>query len=185
MKFGVSIFFEILSRNFKLHSNVTRITVLYFTWRSIYLYNHISLNFFLECEIFWTKSVEKIKKKHIMFNNLFFSGNFGRYEVMWKNNVEPYRPQMTIRGMRIACWITKAKHTHTHTHTHSEYVIVIAFPLQQRLHKSAPKLRHTCFLIWVDVLEHSSWVCMKIGAWKAVLLLWTWIELYSHVYLNP
>jgi len=52
-----------------------------------------------------------------MFNNLFFSGNFGRYEVMWKNNVEPYRPQMTIRGMRIACWITKAKHTHTHTYT--------------------------------------------------------------------
>ena len=30
-----------------------------------------------------------------------------------------------IRRMRIACWITKA------TDTHSEYVIVIAFPLQQ------------------------------------------------------
>jgi len=32
---------------------------------------------------------------------------------------------MTIWRMRVACWITKA------TNTHSEYVILIAFPLQQ------------------------------------------------------
>jgi len=42
---------------------------------------------------------------------------------MWKNNVEPDRPQMTIWGMRIACWILKA------TNTHPEYVILIAFQL--------------------------------------------------------
>jgi len=30
---------------------------------------------------------------------------------MWKNIVEPGRPQMTIWLMHIACWITKAKHT--------------------------------------------------------------------------
>jgi len=57
--------------------------------------------------------------------------------------------------MRIACWIPKAARTHTHTHTHtyslslslslslSEYVILIAFPLQQRLHERAPMLRYT------------------------------------------
>ena len=44
---------------------------------------------------------------------------------MWKNNVEPGRPQMTIWRVRIACWIPKA------TNTHSEYVIHMAFALQQ------------------------------------------------------
>ena len=37
-------------------------------------------------------------------------------------------PQMIIRRMRFASWIP------TPTNTHSQYVILIAFPLQQRLH---------------------------------------------------
>ena len=41
---------------------------------------------------------------------------------MWKNLVEPDRSQMTIRRMRIACWITKAIHTQTHKHTHKIYI---------------------------------------------------------------
>jgi len=40
---------------------------------------------------------------------------------MWKNTVEPDRPQMTIWRMRFACWITKA------TDGHPEYVILIVF----------------------------------------------------------
>ena len=43
---------------------------------------------------------------------------------------------MTIRRMRILCWIPKA------TNTHSEYVMLIAFPLQQWLHEGASKLRN-------------------------------------------
>jgi len=39
--------------------------------------------------------------------------------------------------MRIAYWVTKA------TYTHSEYVILIAYPLQQWLHKRASFLRYT------------------------------------------
>ena len=39
--------------------------------------------------------------------------------------------------MRIACWINKA------TNTHSEYVIFIAFPLQQWLQERASLLRYT------------------------------------------
>jgi len=35
---------------------------------------------------------------------------------VWKNIVEPGRPQMTIWRVRIACWIPKA------TNTHSQYV---------------------------------------------------------------
>jgi len=40
------------------------------------------------------------------------------YEIMCKNIVQPDKPQMTIRRMRVACLITKA------TDTHSEYVIL-------------------------------------------------------------
>jgi len=39
--------------------------------------------------------------------------------------------------MRIACWITKAKNTHV------EYVILIAFPMQQWLQERAPLLNDT------------------------------------------
>ena len=44
---------------------------------------------------------------------------------------------MTIWRMRIARWMTKA------TDTHLEYVILIAFPLQQWLQESVSLLRYT------------------------------------------
>jgi len=53
-----------------------------------------------------------------------------------KNIVEQDGTQMTIWRMCFACWITKA------TNTHSEYVIVVAFPLQQWLHQRASMLRY-------------------------------------------
>ena len=56
---------------------------------------------------------------------------------MWKNIVEPDRPQMTICSLRIACWVTKA------TNTHLEYVILIAFTQQQWLHKRVLVLRYS------------------------------------------
>ena len=33
---------------------------------------------------------------------------------MWKNTVEPERPQMTTERKRISCWVPAAIHTHTH-----------------------------------------------------------------------
>jgi hypothetical protein len=51
------------------------------------------------------------------------------YEIIWKNMVEPDRPQMTIWRRRIACWIPKA------ANEQSEYVILIVYPLQQWLHE--------------------------------------------------
>jgi len=50
--------------------------------------------------------------------------------------VQSNRPKMTIWRMRIAFWIIKA------TNTHSQYVILIAFPLQQWLHERASMLRY-------------------------------------------
>ena len=44
---------------------------------------------------------------------------------------------MTIWYMRISCWIHKA------TNTHLEYVILIAFPLQELLHERGSLLRYT------------------------------------------
>ena len=77
------------------------------------------------------KYVEKIKT-HILCPIALFE-NRTTYEIMWKNSVPPDRSQMM--RMYIACWITKA------TDTHSEYVILIAFPLQQWLRERASMLR--------------------------------------------
>jgi hypothetical protein len=46
-------------------------------------------------------------------------------------------PQTTIWHVRIACWIPQA------TNTHSQYVVLIALPLQQRLHERASTPRYT------------------------------------------
>jgi hypothetical protein len=43
---------------------------------------------------------------------------------MWKNIVEPDRPQKAIQRMHITCWISKA------IDIHSEYVILLVFPRQ-------------------------------------------------------
>jgi hypothetical protein len=53
-----------------------------------------------------------------------------------KNMVEPDRPQMAIRHMSFACWITNV------TNTPSEYVTLLAFPMQQWLHERASMLRY-------------------------------------------
>jgi hypothetical protein len=61
---------------------------------------------------------------------------------MWKNIVQPGRPQMTVH---ITCWILKA------TNTHSQLVILIVFPLKQRLHERASTLRYAYFASLVNV----------------------------------
>ena len=65
---------------------------------------------------------------------------------MWKNIVEPDRPQLTIRRMRIVCWVPKA------TNTHSKYVILIDFPVQQWLHERASMLRYKYTVCLVNTI---------------------------------
>jgi len=55
--------------------------------------------------------------------------------------VELDRPQMTICRMRIVCWIPEA------TNINSEYVTVIAYSLQQWLHKCASMLHYTTLAV--------------------------------------
>jgi hypothetical protein len=42
----------------------------------------------------------------------FFPENLAVYEILWKNIVQPERPQMTIWDMRIECWVPKATNIH-------------------------------------------------------------------------
>jgi hypothetical protein len=62
-----------------------------------------------------------------MYNNFFLSfflppfENRAVYERMWKEILEPDRPQTTIWHLHIACWIPKG------TNTESEYVMLIVF----------------------------------------------------------
>ena len=66
-----------------------------------------------------------------------FSRNRAVCEIMWKNMVQPDRPETTIRRMRIACCIPKA------TNTHSDHAILNGFPLEKLLQKCASMLRPT------------------------------------------
>jgi hypothetical protein len=60
---------------------------------------------------------------------------------MWKNTVEPGRPQMAIWHVRIACWMTTA------TNTHSEYVIFATTTLVART-----RLDIALYTPWLPVL---------------------------------
>ena len=82
--------------------------------------------FFSEWEMSQIKVVKKIKT-HFSSITLFLLQTI-QFMRIWKNNVEPGRQQMTIWCMHIACCITKA------TDTYWQYVILIAFPLQQVLY---------------------------------------------------
>ena len=118
-----------------------------------HLWQHLS-QFCLEWEMFQTEVVEKIKT-HIL------SENRAIHEIMWEkycragqatgdNTVERDRPQVTIWGMRITCWITKA------TNTHSEYVNTYCFPGCT----NAPQCYVTLTLP-VLLLQYSAWYANK------------------------
>jgi hypothetical protein len=83
-------------------------------------------------KIFEKNIVEKIKTPILCLATIFC--NLVVYE-MWKNIVEPDRPQMTIWRTRNACWITEA------TDAQSKYVITLPFARQQWLRERAPMLR--------------------------------------------
>jgi len=66
-----------------------------------------------------------------MFNYFFFLETRAFYGIRLKNNVEPGRSQMANWRVRVSRWMAKD------TAAHSQYVIIIAFPLQQWWHERA------------------------------------------------
>ena len=124
------VFFENLPRKFKFHLNLTRIMGALHEDQCTCLI--ISRSTLLGKINVSDKSYREDQNTH------FFSISFFRnvlLEIMWKN-VELGRPEMTIWHMHNACWIAKV------TNTHTENVILIAFPLQQWLHKHSSVLRY-------------------------------------------
>jgi len=106
----------------------------------MYIYDHIAFPSSYN-EVFQTKVVETIKTRiYFMFSAVVLRAV---YEIMGKNILETDRPQMTIWCMRIACRIPKA------INTDSEYVILIAFSLQQWLYERASVLCYTCVVCLV------------------------------------
>ena len=105
--------------------------------------------FFYNEKLFREKVVVNIK--HTLFLITFFE-NCAVYEKMWKNILEPDRPQMTIWRMRIECCTPKA------TKTHSKYLILIAFPLQQWLHERNSVVRDTYIAFLVIRTAIQVWI---------------------------
>ena len=86
------------------------------------------------------------------FNNFLFFENGAVYAIMWQNTVQQDRPPMTMWSVCMACWITKP------TNTHLEYVILIAFPLQQWLQERS-MLRYT-YIAWLVLYKRMpTWNC--------------------------
>ena len=109
--------FLYLSRTFKFHQNLARIT---FTLMKIYDYLYLT-GFFLAREMFQTILVGKIKT-HFMFNKFF------RRLCSCMRYVEKHGTVWQVTGNII-------RHMHLHSaylrlQTHSKYVILIAFSQQ-------------------------------------------------------
>jgi hypothetical protein len=93
--------------------------------------------------MFQTEVVEKLNAYILCPITCCFE-NRAAYDIKQNNVVDTGRPQMSIWRKRNACWIPKAKSTH------SDYVIVIAFPLQQWFNERVSLLRYTFIacLVW-------------------------------------
>ena len=76
---------------------------------------------------------------------------------MWKNVVERDGSQKKIWRMRIVCWLRNS------TITSSEYIIFIAFTLQQWLHEGALILR--LLLVFFSLIK----ITLKIKYLKYVI----------------
>jgi hypothetical protein len=117
----------------------------------------ISRLILLGMQIVSDKSYTENQNTHFMFNDFFFFKNRAVCEIMWKNIVEPDRPQMTVWRMRIAFCVPKA------TNKFSEYEILIAFLLQQWLHARSSILPYTILRLvvcWMWGIVRASTTCM-------------------------
>jgi hypothetical protein len=108
-EFSWNLTFECLSTICRENSRFVKIwqelRVLY-TKSNIQLWSHL-LHFFLEWKMF--QSCREKQNEQFTFNNFFFKRVL--YERMYRNSVQPDRPQTTIWRRSIACWITRGTNT--------------------------------------------------------------------------
>jgi hypothetical protein len=167
MKFDILSVFRKSAEKVQFSLNVARITVLYMM-TNIHFWSYLA-QFFLEWEFFQTNIVETIKTHFLCLIAFFDSRAF--YEIMWKNIVEPGRPQVTVWLMRIACCVPKA------ANTHSEYVILTDFPLRQRFNERDLMLRYTlpCYFSVISAM-------FEVGNLCAVRVHICLVVTYQHCY---
>jgi len=94
-----------------------------YVYMYVCMYDSISLYFSENYKVFKQTLLKKFCS--------IFPKNRAVYETKLKSMVEPVRLQMTIRRMRITCWILKAADTQT------EYLIFIVFLRQKWLRERA------------------------------------------------
>jgi hypothetical protein len=104
-----------------------------------------------------SKKIVGKNKTHILFSITFLKIRVF-YEIVWKNSVEPEKIHMTIRRMRIACWIPKS------TNIHSEYVIFIAI-----LYVNC--LFFTLLISAYDVCK--TYICVNLDSQPHTWRMWT------------
>ena len=84
------------------------------------------------------KNCRENQNTYFRLNDFFFRKSRREWDNVEKHGTAGQATDdNVIRCMRIAYWILKA------TNTHSEYVIIIAFPLQQWLYQRPSILRYT------------------------------------------
>ena len=109
MKFDIWVFLKNLSRKISFIKIGQEQGV--HAWRPMYITIHISLNSYYNEKCF--RQQLYIKSKHTFYvENLAFE-NRTVHDIMWKQKcLELGRPQMTVRRLRITCWIPEATNTH-------------------------------------------------------------------------
>jgi hypothetical protein len=131
MKFGIWVFSETLLGKFKILINLLRTTG---TSHGDQYTFFISPSVRLRMKKYFRESFRESQNAHCTLNNLF------RKSCRLWDNVETFcragRPQTTTRCMHIAVLVPKA------TNAHSEFVLLIAFPLQQWLNELGPVLHY-------------------------------------------
>jgi hypothetical protein len=104
----------------------------------VHLWQYVA-EFISEWETFQTKVAQKIKT-HILCSMTFFWKSCRLWDNVEKHGTAGQATDdNTVRRMRFACWIINA------TITHPEYVIFIAFPLQQQFRARASMLSYAYF----------------------------------------
>jgi hypothetical protein len=122
--------------------------------------------FFLEWEMFQTKCAEKIKT-HILYSITFFRKSHRLWDNVEKCGDGGATNDVTIRRIRVACWMIKATCTYAHAHAH-----VPGYP-RARTHAQActhrPIYNTYCFSTAIMV----SWTSLSVALYVHCLSCWT------------
>jgi hypothetical protein len=111
IKCGFEYFSKICLENSKFRSSRTRIRgTLY---GDQYKFLIVSCSVTLKMRNIWHEPCREYQNTHFIFDKFFFPENRTFYEIKYKNNVEPFIPQITTLSMRFGCWIPKATNTHS------------------------------------------------------------------------